>query len=202
MNWYSMYKRGNEQQQNVVKDWLETMRNMRKTDSLPPEFVYAGLEDLLLQHGRKYESQPLTAEEMTILKNTIKNAWKYVSRQCYYNSQVIATSSKGLIKYVEGVAFCKLIPMNHAWNTINGKVLDFTWKSLNNSEPVLGILPDGWEYYGLEFPISKQEMRDYIKKHKEVKTFLDDWKGGHQILKRPFQAISENSEQKSLVDHQ
>lgn len=187
MNWYSIYKFAQETKQDVVQKWLESMRDMKKTFAIPKNFVYSGLEDLLLQHGTKYKSQPLTQEEMDVIKLTVKNAWKYVCKQCYFNSQTIASSSKGKIKYVEGVAFCDLIPMNHAWNTINGKVLDFTWKHRNNNLPVLGIIPEGWEYYGVEFEVTKQEMKEHIKKHNEVKAYLDDWRNHFEVFSKPYQ---------------
>lgn len=196
MNWYSTYKYSNNQ--NVVQDYLTSWKAMKEKMDVYQDnrFVYMGLEDFLLQHGNKFISQQLDDNEMKFLKKTIQQSDKYMPKQCFYNAQYIATASKGIIKYVEGVAYCRLIPMDHAWNTINNKVIDFTWKMLNNDNPILGIIPDGWEYFGLDFEISRQEMMSHIRKHKEVKSFLQNWRDGYPLFQNKYKNPNEINDPK------
>ena len=187
-DWYKIYKFAQEHTgEGAVRQWFDVMRKAEKMGnmSLPKGFVYNGMEDFLSQHGVEYTSQPLTSEEIKLLRDPLENEWMYQVKQCYYNSQHIASGSNGKIQYVEGVAFCRLIPMSHAWNVINGKVVDFTWRK--NGEPVLGIIPEGWEYIGVPFEVKREDMEEYIAEHQEVCSYLDDWRGGHQLYKKRFE---------------
>lgn len=60
---------------------------------------------------------------------------------CYYNAQFMSMEYKEL-KYYEGWGITKAvgIPLDHAFNVINGKVVDISWV-------------DGIEYFGVEVPI-------------------------------------------------
>ena len=70
---------------------------------------------------------------------------------CYYNAQQLAVYSNGKYGYYEGYAIVKKIgiPLEHAWNDRNGKIIDITWK-------------DGVEYYGVNIPY-KWLKKQYFK---------------------------------------
>ena len=82
----------------------------------------------IAKHGKAYPAvKPVTA--------------KMEAKQCYYNSALVAATSR-TFTYCEGVAECEgLIPMPHAWNlTEGGIVVDNTWGS---ERPAA--------YFGVEF---------------------------------------------------
>lgn len=67
--------------------------------------------------------------------------FKKVFKGCYFNAQVMALDNKELT-YYEGWRITEKvgIPMEHAFNIVEGKVVDITWA-------------DGIEYFGIEVPI-------------------------------------------------
>lgn len=71
-------------------------------------------------------------------------------KQCYYNAQKIALDNLGA-EYWEGFA-CAIIPVDHAWLVINGKVVDPTWASYSRKYPVI-------DYFGVHVPAAR------IRKH-------------------------------------
>ena len=68
-------------------------------------------------------------------------------KQCYYNSQMLALQNPRIL-YYEGFANSKVLslPLEHAFNVIDNKVVDVTWK-------------DGKHYFGIYIPT------DFIRKN-------------------------------------
>jgi hypothetical protein len=100
----------------------------------------------VLMEGRKFDKKDmgeLTAEEKHLV-DSIKPRVR--PKQCYYVNQLLATSDKR-VKYWEGWVIDKrvLIPLEHSWVTINGKVVDLVCEKIK-SEPV--------EYFGVQVPTS------------------------------------------------
>ena len=188
-NWYTQYieRHAEATTKGVVKGYLEMMVKMRgQMGKQPDGYLYKGVEDLLLQHGRQFQSQPLNAEEMDILRGTLENCSQYKAKQCYYNAQRIAVFSDGNIRYIEGVAFPGLIPCDHAFNSINGKVVDLTWSAVNqNKKPILGVIPDGWEYWGVE--LDSQEINHYWSKYGMSDSFLQNYRENYPLLKKKYE---------------
>jgi len=125
------------------------------------EFYYKNIYDFTLVEGKMYESKQLTPEEHKSTMKRIKSLnGKFAQHQCFYNSGSLAMSDlKGKIKYVEGFIFKKDldIPILHAWNEINGKVIDIT--IINKyGEFTLGSFEDDIAYCGSVFPTA------YIRK--------------------------------------
>ena len=160
--------------------WLEYLRNNQKMEGM----AYSGPAAFILEHGKKYESQELTEDEMELLKNVLQTQDRWKMKQCFYNAQCIASSSNDSIKYCEGYADSLGLPMEHAWNTINGKVIDMTWKMNNDNKPVLGVIPDGWEYIGVELPVSL--VYDLHDKTGHASPLIADWENGFPLLKKRF----------------
>ena len=171
----------------VVRQYLETMLEMKKQCGvdLPQGFLYWGLEDFLLQHGRKYASAQLSQEELALLRKVVRKDSRFVAKQCFYNAQTIALASHGGIDYVEGVAYCKLIPMDHAWNAINGKVVDLTWRGRNDEMPIMGIIPTGWEYWGVALP--HDSVRRYWNRFGESNAMLQNHRERHPLFRKKFE---------------
>jgi hypothetical protein len=143
-------------------------------------YHYRSPADLLLQEGKMYDSQPFTDEERAVLENLARTTCRYRMKECFYNAQDLAQVSNE-IEYVEGVLCSGLIPIEHGWNTINGKVIDFTMSHANDGKPILGQIPEGWEYYGVELPT--QSIREHWTEFEESNPLLDNWKGQHKMLK-------------------
>jgi hypothetical protein len=167
-------------QENSVTEHLEqiaSMQHMKKN-----RYAYNGPAEFILKHGKQYQSAQLTPEEMEMLKDILKVQCRYKAGQCSYNAQDIGLT--GRIGYVEGIADSLGVPMDHAWNTINGKVIDMTWKMNNDDQPVLGVIPEGWEYYGVELPYQLiTKMWGTGKQH----FLINDWHNDYPLLKGPFE---------------
>jgi hypothetical protein len=126
----------------------------------PAGFAYATAYDYFLENGREFESAPLAPAELGALKAAIANhRAMYKKKLCYYNAQLIAQGNRAC-RYVEGYMMSQgiPIPIEHAWNSINGKVVDFTMAHANGGKPILGEIPAGWEYFGAELPTSMIRM--------------------------------------------
>lgn len=182
---------------NEVEHYLSQLVEFRRQHmpDVPEEYEYISFEDYVLRNGRVMEkNEPLTPEEEAVVQASIDRA-KQVGhdvtemKQCFSNAQllVICDHSDELI-YNEGFAVGKSIVVHHGWVTINGKVVDSTWKtkepasrSLLPEHPV-GELPDGWVYFG--FAVENEDYINHRIEHREiVGSLLDDWEGRYPLLR-------------------
>lgn len=156
---------------------------------------HAYMYDWMLKYGTFFVPQALTDEERAyVLKIAKKTCSSFELGECYYNAQLMALADKTeRIKYVEGLA-TKFIPMLHGWNTINGKVIDLTWREEKNAEKIwLDNRVWGefaWEYVGVEFPrsyVRRIHLRDHY-----AKSLLDDPVNDYPILKLQEAPNAEN----------
>ena len=164
-------------QEGSVVDYLKLLQKNQNMKGM----AYSGPAEFILSHGKQYQSAELTPEEMDMLTDVLGRQCSYKAKQCFYNAQSIGLT--GRIGYVEGVADSVGLPMEHAWNTINGKVIDMTWKMNNNDQPVLGTIPEGWEYYGVELP------HDLITKMwgtGKSTAMIDNWETDWPLLHQAF----------------
>lgn len=179
-----------------LRPYLEQMTAGMRQLGLRPGEKYVSLEDYVAQNGRGFSSEALTSEELQIVTAAVKNFGlrRTQPRQCFYNAQMIVTSDfTGTLRYCEGYASGNAcFPVLHGWITINGKLVDVTWRldgkptSGALKERVLGVIPEGWEYIGVEFRTSY--VYDKMLRTHEAGSLLDDWRGGHPLL------IDENTE--------
>ena len=175
---FSNYFQIIEEGQSVL-DYLKVLQRSQKMKA--PEYAYSGPADFILKHGKQYQSAELTPEEIDILKNVLDRQCSYKAKQCFYNAQNIGLEGK--IGYVEGMANSVGIPMPHAWNTINDKVIDMTWKFNNDDKPVVGVIPIGWEYVGVQLP---NKMINKMWGTGQSTAMIEDWEGGFPLLKQIF----------------
>lgn len=84
-----------------------------------------------------------------------------MSKGCYYNAQFMAMEYERL-KYYEGWGVTEKvgIPLDHAFNIVNDKVVDISWV-------------DGIEYFGIEVPV-KFAMSEMLKE-KTAHPILFNW---------------------------
>ncbi len=167
-----------EEGQSVV-DYLKMLQKNQNMKGM----AYGGPADFVLKHGKQYESAELTPEEMGMLKEVLKGQCHYKVKQCFYNAQSIGLA--GTIGYCEGYADSLGLPMEHAWNTINGKVIDMTWRFRRGGKPVLGVIPSGWEYFGVEFP-AKLVRKQWSKGASAP--LITNWEEGFPLLQQVFES--------------
>ena len=191
MNWYKKandeFSNGSENPEegnanDNLKEHLTLLKNMHERGNHFKDFYYSSVPDLLLKEGTKFESQPLTEEELAYLDKIKHATSRYRMKQCFYNAQDLASMFSD-IKYVEGYLYT-IIPFEHAWNTLNGKVIDFTIKKVNGGKPVLGIIPEGWEYHGITLPTGS--IRSFWAKHGLTDSQLSNYRDHYPLLKEKF----------------
>lgn len=173
MNWYvkSQY-----QESNIIK-YLKMITDfyLKQTNTGLQGTKFKHPDQFFLEKGTFFKSQQLTDQELAIVKEAMK-LLTFQIKECYYNSQSLAQRNRKIL-YVEGYCFAGMIPFAHAWNTINGKVIDTTLKFLNMGKSILGVFPQGWEYFGTDFSID--EIREMWAKYKMAYPIISyemDWK--------------------------
>ena len=109
-----------------------------------------------------FNRSELTEEEKPIFNTAYQKVKsKTFMKNCFLNSLQLSMADKtGSIKLVEGYAF-KYIPMEHSWNTINGKLIDITFNISDNKTPYLGEFPEDTAYYGYVF--DGLNLKDWYK---------------------------------------
>jgi hypothetical protein len=114
-----------------LKRQLEQRRTL-KTGSVPADFVYAGIEDFVLQHGEWHRSAHKTARVA-------------VQKACFGNA--LANAFVLGYRYVEGFSLTpKMVPIHHAWNlTEDDELYDTTWMNT------------GLAYIGVEFSTGRAD---------------------------------------------
>jgi len=108
-----------------------------------------------------------------------------------YNAQRLASAAlaRGLpFLYWEGYAY-NHIPCHHAWITINGKVIDLTWRASTPAPGggewadayALGAMPNSAAYVGVCIDVS--DSFDRMVEHEVCYSYLDDHANGHKLLR-------------------
>ena len=137
----------------------KTKRPVRTT---LPTSVYAGMEDLLLKHGRFYVPQPLP-----------KPYQRGSLRRCFDNAYQSALRSAGRLRYVEGLAVSGETPVHHAWCVDDaGRVIDRTWD------------PPAIAYFGVVVPLARVKLSRSPRQ--QCLSFLDDWPNDYKALMEPY----------------
>jgi hypothetical protein len=177
-----------------VRQWLDLSVRSRAMLKVPkPEgYLYSCMEDYVNTNGVEFSSEALTEREMVTVFDAIdKTRMRFQIKQCFYNSQmlVLADDSNELT-YHEGWAFGRaIIAVHHGWATINGKVIDLTWrldqairKSGRLRDRIVGLYPEGYEYVGVPFP-DKQHLRKKMLDRGWVGSQIDDWENQWPLLR-------------------
>jgi len=149
----------------------------------PKGFAYACNEAYVLARGTVFESAALTEDEQRIVNSAMLHAIdsSFQPKQCYYNAQLLAIGdATHMLKYVEGYAYGGLIPLQHGWCAINGKVVDVTWR--HEKRPIFGVLPPDWGYIGVVFD-DTEALLEKIERTAVVKSQLDDFENGFPHLR-------------------
>lgn len=149
-----------------VIDYLKMMADLKRSihPTLPDGWVYLGLEEFLLQHGRFWTPRQLPSHlpHMT-------------PKMCFENAYKLATRRREL-RYVEGIAI-GIIPIHHAWCVdADDNVIDPTWASTSTDV--------GSAYFGTPFDlVTVKRIRS-----RECLCVLGNWINP-DIFTQPFQSV-------------
>jgi hypothetical protein len=155
--------------------------------SKPKEYEYDSIYHFILENGTFIKSSSLTTAERIYVNNAIeKMGFEPQYKQCYYNAQMIMlTDDKGEIQYSEGLAQ-SIIPVMHGFNTINGKLIDLTWRD-DEEQFILGKFSRNRAYYGVKF--NKKTIIDRMKKTGFAGSIIDNYQEKFPVLKTKFKIL-------------
>lgn len=174
----------------LILSYLESTIEVRKSAKMAqrPGYHYACMEELLLDAGQFYHSNALTKEEKNHVLECIEGlGFEPEQKQCYYNSQLLCLMDfTNQIKYCEGFAYSGLIPLLHAWISINDKVVDVTWRKDYKKDGAftLGEFNSETAYMGLNVP--KRTIRETLFEKEQSISFIDNYEDGWPLLKNKF----------------
>ena len=179
--------------QAMIKASVFAKNNRGKDTS---EFSYTSTEDYLLDRGWAFAgAEPLSDEQFAYLTSvanhvrTVEAGRVFAPKQCFDNSMVMVLSdAEDRLAYCEGFALTGLFPVHHAWLELDGKIVDLT-RSLRKEavgeflegkppqddlrDRVLGVLPAGWQYFGVSF--QHEAVRDYVYELEQTGSLIEDW---------------------------
>jgi len=177
-----------------VRDWLRSSVTARQklNVSKPEGWEYGCMEEYVDTKGVGFTSQELTHEETDIVFRAVDDArMRFQIKQCFYNAQMLVLSDRNnKLIYHEGYAFGRsIIAVQHGWATINGKVIDLTWrldqpvrKTGRLKDRVVGVYPEGFEYVGVPFP-DRDAIRNKMLDRGWAGSLIDDWENGWPLVR-------------------
>ena len=140
---------------------------------------YKVVEEYVLREGHLFDSTEMTELEMEWIDTCY---WtRHKKRECFSNAQMLALAAWRIpveieLKYVEGYVLPNIVmPVYHAWLSINGKIMDTTLSppgKVRKRNRIFGNIPDSWEYYGVEM---NPEKCKHIFNHNTHIALIDDW---------------------------
>jgi len=160
------------------------------------------MEGYVLLRGQEYESAALTDAELEWLFELVDDCGvRFPVKQCYQNAQRLVLhhadtpgrQREGMVlSYVEGYGM-SLIPVQHAWLALNGKVVDVTMRLrervLRESkvkrgrlrDRVLGQFPESRQYFGVVY--AAEAVRELVVGTGCWGSVIDDWQRGWPVLR-------------------
>jgi len=174
----------NEIEIHDIEGYLRSTVEFRRKANVarPDNYKYEGMEHFVLERGEAHKSEPLTAEEMEIVIAAVDTSGtRFKMKECFYNAQLLALYDPSTeLVYHEGYAAGLAgVPMLHGWVTINGKVVDVTWRLDKRRskgrlrDRIFGTIPEGWEYMGVGF--QTEFLRERIVRRGQIWSVIDDW---------------------------
>ena len=157
-------------------------------------YTYTCVEDYVLDRGKIPTSSALSDEQyaylMKVVALSIRDTFPY--RQCFFNSQILILADvDNRLEYIEGYCLgSSRIPVHHGWLELDGKVVDVTYsttdRTLEEEAPedlrdrILGVIPEGWIYYGVQF--DRSEVKSFIFEYK----YSDHLIGNYRQMEKTF----------------
>lgn len=156
----------NEHQKGAVaafKGFAAMLKSRRTSDVQTPT-------ELLAERGEVFTSAEPSEAARRFQKADLRH---YRRRQCWKNAQRLQCDwVDPPIKYYEGVILLESgIPIEHAWNVVDGTLVDVTLR--HKRRPIVGLMPDEWVYIGVEVPA--EHVRAYALAHGVFGSIINDW---------------------------
>lgn len=179
-----------------LRDHLLEMSAMLRGFRSPPDgWEYVSTHEFIGKKGILFPHDALSRQEETAVRKVLKDYLRYwdpKTQQCYGNASRLAEMgiAEGF-EYAEGYA-AGIIPVNHAWVAYHGKVLDVTWRELEDKRPndlsttLLRIRENAAShaYMGVLVPISYLHRMQVKKRYHD--SVIDNWKDGFPMLRKDF----------------
>lgn len=131
----------------TAKQYVSMIRDLFADAS--PDSKQRQYYDWLLEKGREYKVEPLTKTNAKVVQGFIAGFEPQMKR-CYANAAYFAMMRPKKVRYCEGYGI-SLIPTEHAWNVIDGQMVDITWRPEKRDEGEIGkqtyfgiIIPTKW----------------------------------------------------------
>jgi len=144
---------------------IEAMKRAGMTAS--PVYRY------VVDHGQPVPKIPLTLEETRIVESARDQVEPKIG-ECFRNA-LMMWSFNHRLKYCEGYTSASkervIIPIYHAWNSLNGKLVDVTPS-------------ERWHYYGVTFPdeVTERLLKRTVRE-REHNPILDDYVHNYEFLR-------------------
>lgn len=145
------------------------------------ELFYKNQYDIIVQEGEFFSTEKWTEEEQELIDSLYSQLKQSIKpSQCFSNSQLIIicdTSNK--IKYHEGFFLADMgFPILHGWNSLNGKLLDFTLQYNGR------IKFSDKSHIGIE--VDKTWVLDRFNNKKDSTSYIENYEDGLPALKTKY----------------
>jgi hypothetical protein len=167
----------NKRQTEIIKILKKLDMNC-KSNNPSSNLYYNTFYDLIIREGVFYSKGNWNVEELDLINNVFSKIKKSIKPSCcFYNSQLAVVFDKSnLIKYHEGFYYMEDgFPALHGWNTLNGKLLDFTYEYKLKID-----FPEN-SHIGIE--VNKAWVLDCFKTKPQSTSYIDNWEEGYPALK-------------------
>lgn len=171
------------------------------------EMMLGGRGDLMTQEQyvldegvQMISSETLTEEQYAYLR-MITGMIECLPKQCFHNAQMMTLADSyhetQRVKYHEGYVFTGIMPILHAWITLDDKIVDVTLSTDPEStqrfyagdspqedllDRVLGEIPDKWEYLGV--PMESGYVVSVLLENMESRSLIDNWQDDWPLLQQ------------------
>lgn len=173
--------------------YLEHMATIRGD---PREgYRYSCFEAYVLAQGKPYASKRISdARKKQILEHIKTHRLRFPIKQCFANClEFVLTAPLDGVTYVEGFATGHIIPVHHAWLSVDGLVFDPTLRLKHKPELTRDSLATNriWgglgerEYIGVEFADTKMLARRAVETEL-LQSVIDDWQNDWPALKGAY----------------
>ena len=165
-----------------LEQYLQSLAQHTGTDSVPGH---------ILKHGRRFASTALDDLEQAYCAQIDWRSCRI--KQCWWNSQTVALTLPEMpgmtLRYVEGYVVPGIsVAVEHAWLSLNGKVIDPTLRITEQPyRRIRGLFPDDWAFWGVEM---EPQMCEHALEHSESTPLIDDHRCGWPLIPRRHSNVS------------
>lgn len=165
-----------------LQEYAASLNKMTSTGPLK-EYFYKSIPDIVVREGEFFANGILDEKELAIINNIYPKIKKSIKKGfCFYNSQIAVLSDKSKeLRYHEGyIGTDSFFPIHHGWNSLNGKVIDFTLGFKNN------VITEKNEHIYLGIEIDTSFIFDRIVNKSTSTSYLDNMEELFPALKNKY----------------